>query len=131
MVSSLSIPIHSAKSPPTTINTPSLNTSPAFTSRLAFFLPLKNRNLFTSRRISSSQLSFSSPNSILAYRGSEVERKEANNSKQSAMTIKPAVRIAERKLVVKDRTILTNVPESVIATSGAAAGPVEGVFCGL
>ncbi|KAL0345282.1 UNVERIFIED_CONTAM: putative galactinol--sucrose galactosyltransferase 6 [Sesamum radiatum] len=130
MVSSLSISIHSAKSPPTTINTPSLNTSLAFTSRLAFFLPLKNRNLFTSRRISSSQLSFSSPNRVLAYRGSEVERKEANNSKQSAMTIKPAVRIAERKLVVKDRTILTNVPENVIATSGAAAGPVEGVFLG-
>ncbi|KAK4391609.1 putative galactinol--sucrose galactosyltransferase 6 [Sesamum angolense] len=130
MVSSLSIPIHSAKSPPTTINTPSLNTSSAFTSRLAFFLPLKNRNLFTSRRISSSQLSFSSPNRVLAYRGSEVERKEANNSKQSAMTIKPAVRIAERKLVVKDRTILTNVPENVIATSGAAAGPVEGVYLG-
>ncbi|KAK4431765.1 putative galactinol--sucrose galactosyltransferase 6 [Sesamum alatum] len=131
MVSSLSTSIHSAESPPTTINTPSFNTSPAFTSRLAFFLPLKNsKNLFTPRRISSSHLSFSSPNRVLAYRGSEVERKEANNSKQSGMTIKPAVRIAERKLVVKDRTILTNVPENVIATSGAAAGPVEGVFLG-
>lgn len=46
------------------------------------------------------------------------------------MTIKPAVRIAEKKLVVKERTILTNVPENVIATSGAAAGPVEGMFIG-
>ncbi|OMO57745.1 Raffinose synthase [Corchorus olitorius] len=46
------------------------------------------------------------------------------------MTIKPAVRIAERKLIVKDKTILTGVPENVIATSGTAAGGVEGVFLG-
>ncbi|MBA0709039.1 hypothetical protein Golax_024111 [Gossypium laxum] len=46
------------------------------------------------------------------------------------MTIKPAVRISERKLVVKERTILTGVPENVIATSGTAAGSVEGVFLG-
>ncbi|XP_051148473.1 probable galactinol--sucrose galactosyltransferase 6 [Andrographis paniculata] len=46
------------------------------------------------------------------------------------MTIKPTVRIAERKLVVKDRTILTNVPENVVGASGAAAGPAEGVFLG-
>ncbi|XP_075508934.1 putative galactinol--sucrose galactosyltransferase 6 [Primulina tabacum] len=46
------------------------------------------------------------------------------------MTIKPGVRIVDRKLVVKDRTILDNVPENVIATSGAAAGPVEGLFLG-
>ncbi|KAK6156503.1 hypothetical protein DH2020_010751 [Rehmannia glutinosa] len=47
------------------------------------------------------------------------------------MTIKPAVRIADRKLVVKERTILTGVPENVVATSGAAEGPVEGVFLGV
>ncbi|KAE8669047.1 putative galactinol--sucrose galactosyltransferase 6 [Hibiscus syriacus] len=46
------------------------------------------------------------------------------------MTIKPAVRIAERKLVVKNRTILTGVPENVMATSGTGSGPVEGVFLG-
>ncbi|XWS72967.1 hypothetical protein CRYUN_Cryun02cG0085300 [Craigia yunnanensis] len=46
------------------------------------------------------------------------------------MTIKPAVRIAESKLIVKNRTILTGVPENVIATSGTASGPVEGVFLG-
>ncbi|KAG8485802.1 hypothetical protein CXB51_019194 [Gossypium anomalum] len=47
------------------------------------------------------------------------------------MTIKPAVRISERKLVVKERTILTGVPENVIATSGTAAGSAEGVFLGV
>ncbi|KAE8687098.1 putative galactinol--sucrose galactosyltransferase 2 [Hibiscus syriacus] len=46
------------------------------------------------------------------------------------MTIKPAVRISERKLVVKNRTILTGVPENVIATSGTGSGLVEGVFLG-
>ncbi|KAL7137741.1 hypothetical protein ABFS83_10G113100 [Erythranthe nasuta] len=43
------------------------------------------------------------------------------------MTIKPTVRIAGGKLVVKERTILTDVPENVVATSGEA---VEGVFLG-
>ncbi|KAL2464428.1 putative galactinol--sucrose galactosyltransferase 6 [Forsythia ovata] len=47
------------------------------------------------------------------------------------MTIKTTIGIVDRKLVVKDRTILTNVPENVVETFGAAAGPVvEGVFLG-
>ncbi|XP_073052266.1 probable galactinol--sucrose galactosyltransferase 6 [Primulina eburnea] len=46
------------------------------------------------------------------------------------MTIKPGIRIVDRKLVVRHRTILDNVPENVMATSGAAAGPVEGLFMG-
>ncbi|KAL9224432.1 hypothetical protein vseg_000462 [Gypsophila vaccaria] len=46
------------------------------------------------------------------------------------MTITPAVRISDRKVIVKDRTILTGVPDNVIATSGSSSGPVEGVFIG-
>lgn len=46
------------------------------------------------------------------------------------MTIKQAVRISDRKILVKDRTILTGVPDNVIATSGSETGPVEGVFVG-
>ncbi|KAM2193418.1 hypothetical protein ACFX1R_027704 [Malus domestica] len=46
------------------------------------------------------------------------------------MTIKPAVRISERKLIVKDRTILTGLPDNVVATSGSSSGPVDGVFLG-
>lgn len=46
------------------------------------------------------------------------------------MTITPAVRISDGKLVVKDRTILTDVPENVVATSGSDSSPVEGVFLG-
>ncbi|KAK9715162.1 hypothetical protein RND81_06G146800 [Saponaria officinalis] len=50
--------------------------------------------------------------------------------KEREMTITPAVRIADRKVIVKDRTILTGVPDNVIATSGSSSGPVEGVFIG-
>ncbi|KAL4654155.1 hypothetical protein ACB092_01G357700 [Castanea dentata] len=49
---------------------------------------------------------------------------------EEKMTIKPAVRISDRKILVKDRTILTGVPDNVIATSGSETGPVEGVFVG-
>ncbi|KAJ6747327.1 hypothetical protein OIU74_029726 [Salix koriyanagi] len=46
------------------------------------------------------------------------------------MTIKPAVRISDRRLIVRNRTILSGVPDNVIATSGSTSGPVEGVFLG-
>lgn len=59
----------------------------------------------------------------------EGERKLERREKRQ-MTITPAVRISDRKLVVKDRTILTNVPDNVIATSGSTSSPVEGVFLG-
>ena len=49
---------------------------------------------------------------------------------EDKMTIKQAVRISDRKILVKDRTILTGVPDNVIATSGSDTGPVEGVFVG-
>lgn len=59
------------------------------------------------------------------------ERGERKPEREKApMTITPAVRISDRKLVVKGRTILTNVPDNVIATSGSTSGPVEGVFLG-
>nr|XP_009769544.1 PREDICTED: probable galactinol--sucrose galactosyltransferase 6 [Nicotiana sylvestris] len=74
--------------------------------------------------------SVSSLPSILAHKGSEVEFEKEVEEEESAMTITPAIRISNRKLVIKDRTILTNVPDNVITTSGAASGPVEGVFIG-
>ncbi|KAK3038057.1 hypothetical protein RJ639_032036 [Escallonia herrerae] len=46
------------------------------------------------------------------------------------MTITPAVRIVDQKLVVKGRTILENVPENVIQTSGSDTGPAGGMFIG-
>ncbi|KAL6974137.1 putative galactinol--sucrose galactosyltransferase 6 [Sarracenia purpurea var. burkii] len=63
------------------------------------------------------------------YTGRE-RRLEREKEEESPMTITPAVRIADRKLVVKDRTILTNVPHNVISTSGSKSGSVEGVFLG-
>ncbi|KAL2929744.1 putative galactinol--sucrose galactosyltransferase 6 [Bienertia sinuspersici] len=46
------------------------------------------------------------------------------------MTIAPAVRISDGKVIVKDRTILTGVPNNVVETSGSSSGPVEGIFIG-
>lgn len=56
--------------------------------------------------------------------------REEEEEEVKEMTIKPVVRIAERKLIVKDRTILTGVPDNLITTSGSTSGPVEGVFIG-
>ncbi|EOY31160.1 Raffinose synthase family protein isoform 3 [Theobroma cacao] len=79
-----------------------------------------------------------SPNpalSVLSFKRSDLKPPlkklyKEEEGKVEEMTIKPAVRIAERKLIVKDRTILTGVPENVIATSGSESGHVEGVFLG-
>lgn len=70
--------------------------------------------------------------SVSAYRGTDPggERK-LERERDSEMTITPAVRITDRKLIVKNRTILTNVPDNVIATSASTAGPVDGIFLGL
>ena len=54
------------------------------------------------------------------YRGKEEEE----------MTIKPAVCISNGNLIIKNRTVLTGLPDNVIATSSSEAGPVEGVFIG-
>ncbi|GAB2216100.1 hypothetical protein Droror1_Dr00023867 [Drosera rotundifolia] len=46
------------------------------------------------------------------------------------MTITPAIKISDRKLLAKNHTILTAVPDTIITTSASSAGPVEGVFLG-
>lgn len=56
--------------------------------------------------------------------------KEEEEEEVGEMTIKPVVRIADRNLIIKDRTILTGVPDNVISTSGSDSSPVEGVFLG-
>lgn len=89
---------------------------------------------FNKKSINPFQFSVSSPpTSVLAHKGSEVEFEkgvEEEEEEAAAMTITPVIRISDRKLMVKDRTILTNVPDNVITTSGAASGPLEGVFLG-
>ncbi|GMH04552.1 hypothetical protein Nepgr_006392 [Nepenthes gracilis] len=51
--------------------------------------------------------------------------------REREMTIAPAVKIADGKVVVKERTILTGVPDNVLATAvPSSVGPVEGVFVG-
>ncbi|KAL5985742.1 putative galactinol--sucrose galactosyltransferase 6 [Asimina triloba] len=60
----------------------------------------------------------------------EAEKPKPPEKKKEKMTITPAVRIAERKLLVKDRTILSNVPDNIISTSAATSSPVQGLFLG-
>ncbi|GAB2289183.1 Probable galactinol--sucrose galactosyltransferase 6 [Dionaea muscipula] len=59
------------------------------------------------------------------YKKVEVVERE-----RGEMTISPAVKISDRKLQVKERTILAGVPDNVVTTSASAEGPVEGVFIG-
>ncbi|KAJ6699823.1 GALACTINOL--SUCROSE GALACTOSYLTRANSFERASE 6-RELATED [Salix purpurea] len=69
--------------------------------------------------------------SLLAFKRSEIPLKPLKKEdEKEAMTIKPAVRISDRRLIVRNRTILSGVPDNVIATSGSTSGPVEGVFLG-
>ncbi|KAK8523560.1 hypothetical protein V6N12_048077 [Hibiscus sabdariffa] len=78
-----------------------------------------------------SRVSYNPALSVLSFKRSDLKKQEqVEEGEVEGMTIKPAVRIAERKLVVKNRTILTGVPENVIATSGTGSDPVEGVFLG-
>ncbi|KAG6589829.1 putative galactinol--sucrose galactosyltransferase 6, partial [Cucurbita argyrosperma subsp. sororia] len=97
--------------------------------------------LRATKKIPASEFSYITPRRRLSVKACK-ERRENNQTRNSnetelerelkteEMTIKPAVRISERKLIVKDRTILTGVPDNVIATSGSSSGPVEGVFLG-
>ncbi|KAG9138104.1 hypothetical protein Leryth_001351 [Lithospermum erythrorhizon] len=75
--------------------------------------------------------------SNFAYKGSQTdfekfELEKGANSKDNkeAMTISPALRIVDRRLMVKDKTILTNVNDNVITTPASGYGPAEGVFLG-
>ncbi|KAL3331898.1 hypothetical protein AABB24_032495 [Solanum stoloniferum] len=104
-----------------------------------FSSPTTHFSYSFNKSINPLQFSVSSPTtSILAHKGSEVEfekgveerEEEAKSVVAAAMTITPAIRISDRKLMVKDRTILTNVPDNVLTTPGAASGPLEGVFLG-
>ncbi|XP_072952813.1 probable galactinol--sucrose galactosyltransferase 6 isoform X2 [Typha angustifolia] len=46
------------------------------------------------------------------------------------MTITQSVKISNRNLVIRGRTILSGVPDAVITSSAAGSGPVDGVFLG-
>ncbi|XP_019184720.1 PREDICTED: probable galactinol--sucrose galactosyltransferase 6 isoform X2 [Ipomoea nil] len=115
-----SLPIHTSKSIPVTINSP-------IPTPFRTFIPPLNPIPSRTKRSNTPPL-FSAPSHcpIFAYKGSGVEFDKL----ESAMTITPAVRISDGKLVVEDRVILTNVPENVVVTSGSDSGPVEGMFVG-
>ncbi|KAF8369443.1 hypothetical protein HHK36_032539 [Tetracentron sinense] len=45
--------------------------------------------------------------------------------------VHPTLRTADGKLIVNDRTILTGIPDNIIATSASTSGPVDGIFIGV
>ncbi|XP_010493135.1 PREDICTED: probable galactinol--sucrose galactosyltransferase 6 [Camelina sativa] len=115
---------------------------------------LTSPTLFSSSSSSSSSLSFKSRphttppshfrirfrhcSSTRGFQFCSFKRNEAASSfktryreeEEEYMTIKPAVRISNGNLIIKNRTILTGLPDNVITTSASEAGPVEGVFLG-
>lgn len=46
------------------------------------------------------------------------------------MTVTPALRLTEGKLVANGHTILTDVPHNVVSTSSLTSRPVHGIFLG-
>lgn len=46
------------------------------------------------------------------------------------MTITSSVKVAGGALTVHGRTVLSGVPDAVVASCAAAGGPVDGVFLG-
>ncbi|XP_044464769.1 probable galactinol--sucrose galactosyltransferase 6 [Mangifera indica] len=91
----------------------------------------KSRSKHFTKRLSSSDIPGSLHFEILSFKKTELTPKKKLYKKEvKEMTIKPAIRISDRNLIVKDRTILTQVPDNVIATSGSSTGLVEGVFLG-
>ncbi|KAL6005371.1 hypothetical protein ACLOJK_005937 [Asimina triloba] len=59
------------------------------------------------------------------------EAEKPKSPEKEKMTITSAVRIAEQKHLVKDGTILSNVPDNIISTSAATSSPVQGLFKAL
>ncbi|MQM19667.1 hypothetical protein Taro_052676 [Colocasia esculenta] len=57
--------------------------------------------------------------------------REGWNQQVKEMTIKPSIRISsDGKLLVRGRTVLSGVPDNVMASFATGAGPVDGVFLG-
>lgn len=46
------------------------------------------------------------------------------------MTISSSVKLAGGALTVCGRTVLSGVPDAVVASSAAAGGPVDGIYVG-
>lgn len=99
--------------------------------RIEYFPSFLLRYLLTKPTLKKNRADFNESKTLNSL---ELQRNDlrapCKEEEEEKMTIKPAVRISDRKILVKDRTILTGVPDNVIATSGSETGPVEGVFVG-
>ncbi|WZY75223.1 hypothetical protein YC2023_021607 [Brassica napus] len=103
-----------------------LSSLPLITKPQALILSSQLR-LFPSSSSSSGIASFHQASS---YKRSQEVSPRYREKEEQEMTIKPAVCISNGNLIIKNRTVLTGLPDNVITTSSSEAGPVEGVFIG-
>ncbi|RZC53855.1 hypothetical protein C5167_012704 [Papaver somniferum] len=98
------------------------------------FNPLFSSSSHRRRRLSSSismlQRFNSNPFQSTKRRIRSIFIQEGEDRKKKEMTITPAIKISNQKLIIKDQVILSGVPDNVIYTSAATSGPVDGIFVG-
>ncbi|KAI3857732.1 hypothetical protein MKW92_041683 [Papaver armeniacum] len=106
------------------------------------FNPLLSSSSSSHRRRSSSSISISgillfsaprfnsNPFQSTNRRVRSILIQEGKDRKEREMTITPAIKISNQKLIIKDQVILYGVPDNVISTSAATSGPVDGIFIG-
>jgi raffinose synthase len=58
------------------------------------------------------------------------EDRGRKEEKEEEMTITSSIKISEKKLQVRGRTLLSGVPNSVFSSTAVTSGPVDGVFLG-
>ncbi|CAD5180362.1 unnamed protein product [Musa acuminata subsp. malaccensis] len=102
---------------------PPLPIKPPYFSRFISFFP--SRSVAVSPRLSSP---VSTPFTTFCSKAASESGSLVGEPKE--MTITKTVWVSDRKLVIKDRTVLSGVPENVISSSAVSSGPVDGIFLG-
>ncbi|KAL4589817.1 hypothetical protein LXL04_002727 [Taraxacum kok-saghyz] len=102
--------------------------SPPSISSVTIFSSLQSKIRFSSSRNRRAFISSFNQNreSVLDF----TEKGDKRDQEQASMTIGPVVQLSRRRLVAKDRTILTDVSEAVSITSASESGQTDGVFLG-
>ncbi|KAI3524429.1 hypothetical protein L1887_03084 [Cichorium endivia] len=104
------------------------NLNPPSISPITIFSPLPSKITHSSSRNRRAFISSSNQNreSVLDY----TQKGDIRDKKRASMTIGPVVQLSRRRLVVKDRVILTDVSETVSISSASDSGHTYGAFLG-
>ncbi|KAI3931194.1 hypothetical protein MKW92_045942 [Papaver armeniacum] len=103
---------------------PLLSSSSSHRRRLSSSISISGILLFSAPRFNSN------PFQSTKRRVRSILIQEGKDRKEIEMTITPAIKISNQKLIIKDQVILSGVPDNVISTSAATSGPVDGMFIG-